>query len=325
MNTMPASRNSVNPLDHSDHASGSTGLTRRTLLGAAMLLPLTGCATGNQPPISATSPTPPSSPTTTMSTNDHFAQLERKYDARLGVYGLATDTGATITYCADERFAFCSTFKTLAAAAVLAHNPLTYLDTVIHYTRDDIRSISPITPHHVDTGMAIGQLCDAAIRHSDGTAGNLLMNAIGGPAQLTAYLRSLGDTVSRMDQFEPELNRDAPGDDRDTTTAAAIAGDYRRLVLGETLSADKRAALTDWLLRNTTGAERIRAGIPKEWKVADKTGTGDYGRANDVAIIWPPASAPLVVAIMSDRTGYDAEPRSTLIAEATTALISTLT
>ncbi|MGH3548313.1 MAG: serine hydrolase, partial [Pseudonocardiaceae bacterium] len=130
-----------------------------------MLLPLTGCATGNRPPTSASSP--PSSPITTTSMNDHFAQLERKYDARLGVYGLATGTGATVTYRAGERFAFCSTFKTLAAAAVLAHHPVTYLDTVIHYTRDDIRSLSPITPQHVDTGMTIGQPCDAAIRYSD--------------------------------------------------------------------------------------------------------------------------------------------------------------
>jgi beta-lactamase class A len=198
------------------------------------------------------------------------------------VYALATGTGATVAYRADERFAFCSTFKTLATAAVLHRNP--------------------ITKDHIATGMTIRQLCDAAIRYSDGTAGNLLMRDIGGPAQLTAYLRGLGDSISRMDNYEPELNRDRPQDPRDTTTPRAIAADHHKLVLGEALTADKR----------------IRAGLPKGWTVADKTGTGDYGRANDIAIVWPSHTAPLVVAIMSDRPGYNTPPKDSLIAEATT-------
>ena len=156
--------------------------------------------------------------------------------------------------------------------------------------------------------MTIRQLCDAAIRYSDGTAGNLLMRDIGGPAQLTAYLRELGDTTSRMDNYEPALNSDPPQDPRDTTTPRAIADDYHQLVLGDALSADKRALLTDWLRRNTTGAHRIQAGLPQGWTVADKTGTGDYGRANDIAIAWPPGGAPLAIAIMSDRPGYNPRP-----------------
>jgi beta-lactamase class A len=122
------------------------------------------------------------------------------------VYALATGTGATVAYRADERSAFCSTFKTLAAAAVLHRNP--------------------ITKDHIATGMTIRQLCDAAIRYSGGTAGNLLMRDIGGPAQLTAYLRGLGDSISRMDNYEPELNRDRPQDPRDTTTPRAITADH---------------------------------------------------------------------------------------------------
>lgn len=170
--------------------------------------------------------------------------------------------------------------------------------------------------------MTIRQLCDAALRYSDGTAGNLLMRDIGGPAQLTAYLRGLGDTISRMDNYEPELNRDPPHDPRDTTTPQAIATDYHKLVLGDALSTDKRALLTDWLQRNTTGAHRIRAGLPPGWTVADKTGTGDYGRANDIAIVWPLTGAPLVVAIMSDRSGYNTPPEDSLIAETATRLMN---
>ncbi|WP_306796490.1 class A beta-lactamase [Nocardia sp. XZ_19_369] len=231
----------------------------------------------------------------------------------------------TLTHRADERFAFCSTFKALAAAAVLHHNPLTHLDKPVTVTKADIRSISPVTERRVDTAMTIGELCDAAVRFSDGTAGNLLLDDIGGPAGLTDYLRGLGDTVSRMDQYEPELNRDPPGDDRDTTTPRAIAADYQHLILGSALPADKRAILTDWLVRNTTGAKRIAAAAPAGWTIADKTGTGNYGRANDIAIVWPTPHPPLVLAIMSDRTGgYDAEPSSELIAEAARHIFSTL-
>jgi beta-lactamase class A len=300
-----------------------TGPSRRALLMAAALLPLAGCDT---PDRSASGSSPaPSRRSASSPEASQFAALEREYDARLGVYALATGTGVTMTYRADERFAFCSTFKALAAAAVLHQNPLSHLDKRVTYTKADVNSVSPVTRDHIATGMTIRQLCDAAIRYSDGTAGNLLMRDIGGPPQLTAYLRGLEDTVSRMDSYEPELNRVPPQSPRDTTTARAIAADYQRLVLGDALTADKRALLKDWLERTTTGAGRVRAGLTEGWKVADKTGTGDYGRANDVAIVWPPHTAPLVLAIMSDRSGYDTPPEDSLIAETTKQIVSALT
>lgn len=292
-----------------------SGLSRRALLTAAVLLPLTGCSDTRDRSTALASPAPARSSTTPLDPAP-FRALERKHDARLGVYALATGTGATIAHRADERFAFCSTFKTLAVAAVLHRNPLSHLDKHVTYTSDDINSISPITRKNVAKGMTIGQLCDAAIRHSDGTATNLLLRDLGGPGQLTAYLRELGDTVSRLDHYEPELNRARPGDPHDTTTPRAIAADYRTLVLGNALAADKRALLTDLLVRNTTGGNLIRAGLPKGWRVADRTGAGNYGRANDIAVVWPPRSAPLVMAIMSERSGYEAHPSEPLIAEA---------
>lgn len=300
-----------------------SGPSRRALLATAALLPLAGCGARGRA-ASGASPAP-SHPSAASPDGSRFAALERRHRARLGVFALATGTGATITYRADERFAFCSTFKALAAAAVLHRNGLSHLDHRVTYTGADVDSISPITRNHVATGMTIGQLCDAAIRYSDGTAGNLLMRDIGGPAGLTAYLRRLGDTVSRMDQYEPGLNRDRPNDPRDTTTPRAIAADYRELVLGTALPSDKRALLTNWLKHNTTGAQRVRAGLPHGWTVADKTGTGDYGRAGDVAIVWPPRGAPLVLAIMSDRPGCTTAPDSTLIAATAKLLASSLT
>jgi beta-lactamase class A len=293
---------------------------RRLLFTAAALVSLAGCErlpTGNRSTATASPPGPQIA--------DHFAELERRYNARLGVYALSTVAGAALTYRADERFAFCSTFKAPLVAAVLDRKTVAQLDTVVTYTSDAIRSVSPITERHVQTGMTIGQLCDAAIRYSDGTAANLLLDEIGGPVQFTAYLRRLGDTVSRLDQSEPELNRDAPGDERDTTTPRAIGDVFRRIVLGDALPPDKRALLTDWMKGVTTGANRIRAGFPADWKVADKTGTGDYGRANDIAVVWSPTGVPRIVAIMSDRAGgYNAEPSDALIAEAAGTVHSTM-
>ncbi|MEV0087948.1 class A beta-lactamase [Saccharopolyspora sp. NPDC050642] len=290
----------------------------------AAILPLAACTNGGTPaPPPATAPLSPAA-------DDHhagLAELERKFDARLGVYALATGTGATVAYRADERFAFCSTFKGLAAAAVLQRNPMSHLDAVVTYTEGDLMKSSAITRQHVATGMTIGQLCDAAVRYSDGTAGNLLLRDLGGPAELTAFARGLGDTVTRMDRMEPTIADAVPGDPRDTTSPRAIGTDYQRIVLGDVLPADKRAFLHDLLARNATaaGAQRIRAGTPQGWAVADKTGTGDYGTLNDIGIVWPPDSAPLVISIMSGKAAKDAEYDQALIAEATAHVIAALT
>ncbi|GCD48335.1 beta-lactamase [Streptomyces paromomycinus] len=252
--------------------------------------------------------------------------MEREYGARLGVYALATGTGATVVHRADERFAFCSAFKGLAAAAVLHGNPLSHLDTVVTYTEDDLMKHSPITGKHVSTGMSIRRLCDAAVRYSDGTAGNLLLRDLGGPGKLTAFARGLGDPVTRMDRTEPAITQATPGDPRDTTSPRAFGTDYRKLVLGTVLPADKREFLRDLLVRNATGAQRIRAGVPKDWVVADKTGTGDYGTLNDIAVAWPTGSVPpLVISIMSSKPAKDAAYDQRLLARAAEYVVATLT
>ncbi|MER7334148.1 MULTISPECIES: class A beta-lactamase [unclassified Micromonospora] len=318
--------------------SSQPTITRRALLGMAALSPLAGCAKDRPSAVAPSAPaaSASSSPAASASSfptaaaddqHDRLVELERRFDARLGVYALATGTGVTIAHRADERFAFCSTFKGLAAAAVLAHNPLSHLDTVVRYTEGELLKSAVVTRKHVATGMTIRQLCDAAVRYSDGTAGNLLLRDLGGPARLTAYARSLGDTVTRMDRIEPEIVSAVPGDPRDTTSPRAIGTDYQRIVLGDALPADKRAFLRDLLERNATGAgaRRVRAGVPDGWTVADKTGTGDYGTLNDIAVVWPPGSAPLVVSIMSSKATRDAEYDQALIAEAAAYAVATLT
>lgn len=296
-------------------------ISRRTVLGAVALLPLAGCSSSGTPasPPTATAPA-------RVEPNPRLIELEQEYDARLGIYALATGTGRTIEYRADERFAFCSTFKGLAAAAVLHRHPISYLDKLVTYTEADLLKNAAITPRFVTRGMTIRQLCDAAIRYSDGTAGNLLLRDLGGPAELTAYTRSLGDTVTRMDRIEPAITEAVPGDLRDTTTPRAIGTDYQKIVLGEALPADKRAFLRDLMERNATqaGAQRIRAGVPPGWRVADKTGTGDYGTLNDIGIVLPPDDSPLVISIMSSKDTRDAPYEQEIIAKAAEWLVSSL-
>ncbi|MDX8028833.1 class A beta-lactamase [Lentzea sp. BCCO 10_0856] len=293
---------------------------RRTVLKTFALLPLAGCAATPATPTSA----PPPATTTTSAApirHDALVELEKKYDARLGVYAAGVNT---IEHRADERFAFCSTFKGLATAAVLHRNPMTHLDDVVTYTEADLMKSSSITKDHVGTGMKIRDLCDAAVRYSDGTAGNLLLRDVGGPAELTRYLRELGDNETRMDRIEPDITSATPGDPRDTATPRSLGTDYQRLVLGDALAPEKRDFLKDLLERSTTGARRIRAGVPQGSRVANKTGTGDYGTANDIAVVWPPGREPILIAIMSSKASADAKYDEALIAEAAAYVVKTL-
>jgi beta-lactamase class A len=162
--------------------------------------------------------------------------------------------------------------------------------------------------------MTLAELCDAAVTLSDNTAGNLLLAAIGGPAGLTAYLRSLGDKVTRLDRIEPFLNDVAPGDRRDTTSPAAVAMTLRQLVLGDALSPDSRARLTGWLVGCKTGDDRLRAGLPAGWRVGDKTGTGPHGDTNDIAVLWPPGRPPLVVTTYLSESSAPPERRNAALA-----------
>ncbi|WP_394617947.1 class A beta-lactamase [Lentzea sp. JNUCC 0626] len=296
---------------------------RRTVLKTFALLPLAGCAAT---PTTTTTTTTTATPTTSAAPVRHEAlfELERKFDARLGVYAMS-DNGSTIEHRADERFAFCSTFKGLAAAAVLHRNPMSHLDKVVTYTEAELMKSSAITKQNVRTGMKLRDLCDAAVRYSDGTAGNLLLREVGGPAELTKYLRELGDTETRMDRIEPDITSATPGDPRDTATPRSLGTDYQRIVLGDALEPEKRDFLKDLLARSVTGANRVRAGVPQGSEVASKTGTGEHGTVNDIAVVWPPNREPVLIAIMSSKASADAKYDEALVAEAAAYVVKTLT
>lgn len=230
---------------------------------------------------------------------DEIKRLESASGGRLAVCVLDTMTGVRHAYRGDERFPMCSTFKALAAAAVLAQVDAgkEQLSRRISFDASALVTYSPVTEKHVDGGMTLAEICDAAVTLSDNTAGNLLLAALGGPAGLTAFLRSLGDQFTRLDRNEPTLNEALPDDPRDTTTPNAMASTLQALVLGtKALSAPSREQLTAWLIANKTGDTRLRAGFAKGWRIGDKTGTGARGTNNDVAVVWPPNKAPIVIA-----------------------------
>ncbi|MFG3046350.1 class A beta-lactamase [Streptomyces sp. NPDC048241] len=294
-----------------------TPVPRRSLLRAGAALTAAAAATSATPAWGAANG--PADP------RPELAALEKRYGARLGVYAHNARTGATVAYRADEPFAMCSTFKAIAAAAVLRdHGGRAALDEVIHYPPADILANSEQTKARQQTGMALGDVCAAAIQYSDNTAGNLMLRRIGGPAGLTRFFRSLGDRVSRLDRWETDLNTAVPGDPRDTTTPRALGRTFELLTLGRALSHGDRQQLVEWLRGNTTSAKRFGAGLPPGWLLADKTGTGSYATANDLGVAWTGKGAPLLLSVLSTKPAPDAPVDDALIAETARLLAATL-
>ncbi|UFZ05928.1 class A beta-lactamase [Bradyrhizobium ontarionense] len=238
-----------------------------------------------------------------------IAEIEAYSGARLGVALLDTASGSLSGHRLDERFAMCSTFKALLAAAVLAKVDVgtEQLARRIPITQADILAYAPVTKIYVGTsGLSVAELCEAAVTVSDNTAANLLLATLGGPAGLTRAIRAFGDAISRLDRTEPDLNEAKPGDVRDTTTPAAMAQTLATLTTGHALSAASRDLLTGWMIGCQTGGARLRAGLPKEWRIGDKTGTGAHGSSNDVAVIWPAGRAPVIVSsYLTESTASD--------------------
>jgi beta-lactamase class A len=233
-------------------------------------------------------------------TRAQIKAIEQRYGGRLGVAVADSGSGVSVTHRSEERFPMCSTFKLLAAAAVLKRvdQGTEKLGRNVPYGPGDLLSYAPVTKAHVaDGGMHLGDLCAAAIQWSDNTAANLMLQAIGGPAGLTRYVRTLGDHVTRLDRTEPTLNTAQPNDDRDTTSPSAMLRTMRTILLSQELSETSRRQLETWLIGDQVGGKRLRAGLPPAWRIGDKTGTGDNGTANVVAIIWPPDRPPILATV----------------------------
>lgn len=257
-------------------------------------------------------------------TPDSIERIERRTGGRLGVVAVDLRDGRSISHRAHERFAMCSTFKLLAAAAVLARvdDGRERLSRKIPYSKHDLLEYAPITAQHVAAGsMTVDALCAAAIEYSDNTAANLLVAAVGGPRAVTAYARSIGDAITRLDRTEPTLNTAIPGDARDTTSPDAMAKNLRTLLFGRALSPASKHRLSTWLLSSRTGSDLLRAGLPSSWRVGDKTGLGgrhnrfgDSDTRNDVAFAVPPGGAPIIIAAYLTESKVRAAERDAALA-----------
>jgi beta-lactamase class A len=257
---------------------------------------------------------------------EQLTQLERTLAGRIGVFAMNTANGAQLSYRADEYFPMCSTFKILLTSAILKRSTSIggLMQERIKYQQRDLVTYSPITKDHVADGMTVTALCAAAMQYSDNTASNLLIQRLGGPEAVTAFARSIGDREFRLDRWETALNSAIPGDRRDTSTPKAMGQSLQRLALGDALGPLLQVQLQDWLQGNTTGAARIRAGVPADWQVGDKTGTGDYGTTNDVALVWPPQRPPIVIAIYSTQADKAAKARNAVVAAAARIVVDRL-
>ena len=290
------------------------------LMGAA------GCGGGDADPDPR--PTVSESPAsgTVIDRATDLAAVEQTHDVRLGVYAIDTGSGDSVEHRADERFAFASTFKALLVGALLAQESTAVLERELPISPDDLVAYAPAVEDALAQGrtsMTVAELADGAVRCSDNAAANLLLDLVGGPPGLQEALRATGDDVTNATREEPELNEAVPGDERDTSTPRAMATTLQHYTLGEA-DAEARDVLVDLMRRNTTGEALVRAGVPEGWEVADKTGSASYGTRNDIAIVWPPQGAPIVVAIMTSRDGQDAGTVDAAIAEAMAILAEAL-
>nr|WP_245628050.1 class A beta-lactamase [Shouchella shacheensis] len=257
-------------------------------------------------------------------TNNVFSQLEEEYDANLGIYALNTGTNQIISYREDERFAYASTHKALAAGVLLQQNDVDELDQTIGITKDDLVNYNPITENYVGEEMTLKELSEASMRYSDNTAGNLILEQIGGPEGFKEALRDMGDGVTHPKRIEPELNEFIPDETHDTSTPEALAHSLQKFTIGDALPQEKQELLTDWLKQNTTGDPLIRAGVPEDWEVGDRTGAASYGTRNAIAIIWPPNEDPIFLSVLSNKDQEDADYNDELIARATEEVINLL-
>ena len=246
--------------------------------------------------------------------------LEAKSGARIGVAAVDYNSGKLICWREGERFIMCSTFKLSLAAATLSRADADQqdLNRVIHYSKSDLLDVSPVTTRNVDTGMRVVDLCEAAILYSDNTAANLLLTELGGPQALTQWWREIGDTLTHLDRREPALN--VPDGDKDTTTPAAMLGNLKSMLLGNGVSAQSRARLMQWMAASTTGGAMLRAGVPSNWVVGDKTGRWSsndptQGATNDLAILTPPGRKPILIAAYTMGGKGDDTARQAVLAD----------
>lgn len=241
-------------------------------------------------------------------------RLEQKLGMRVGLSVIDTGRGTVVAYRETERFAMASTFKSLACAAALSGGDAV-LEQTTRITKADLRPHSPVTETRLGASLSARELCEITLRTSDNAAANAILKVLGGPAEVTSFLRGIGDTTTRLDRYEPELNEATPGDPRDTTTPQAMAQTLERLLVGAALAPAARDQLDAWMSANAVADGLLRSRLPKGWQIADRSGAGGHGTRGVIAVVRPPGAQPLVIAIYMDGKTHPLKTRDAAIAE----------
>lgn len=257
------------------------------------------------------------------SIQEKLKKLEASFDGKIGVYALDTNTAQIIEHRSNERFPIQSTMKMIGVAALLkqSQNNIGLLQEKIHYTKADlIDSWKPVTKHHLDDGMTLEDLAEAAVTYSDNAAINIIMKKFGGPKFSTDFAHSIGNNSYNVTHYDGYMNSDQKSL-LDSSTPKDMALSVQKLLLGDALAKTQQQQLLTWMRNTVTSYKAMRSGVPMGFVVADKTGSGDYGVRNDIGIIWIPSCKPIVLAIYTAGSKKDAKRRDDIIA-ATTSLVT---
>ena len=260
---------------------------------------------------------------------DAIRGIEQDLGARVGFFMHDRHTGREIVHSADDRFPLNSTFKLLACGALLSkvEAGTADLSKTILLEKLEIVTYSPAIERAIRAGqiqVSLEQACRMVLSVSDNTAANIVLSEVGGPAGLTDFLRSIGDEVTRLDRWEPELNEATPGDPRDTTTPRAMAGLVENLILGDVLSADSRTTLREWLAAHSVAEALFRSPLPNSWTIHDRTGAGGYGSRSIVAVLYPPGREPIIAALYMTETEASFRQRNAAAARVGRAIVKSV-
>ena len=307
-------------------------MTTRTLqlLATSTLIALTlaGCAPSEAQSSDQSSPqtetsTGPNVGSDRQRLEDQLKKLEARYDARVGVSALDTESGESVDHRADERFGFASSLKVFAVAELLDRTTPKELEKNVTWTQADVDEAgwTPVTEEHVDDGLPLEDVAESALRVSDNLAMNIVLDELGGPEALDDAMEKDGDSTTEVTDEEPELNDVEEGSTDNTTTPAAFTANLQDLLDAKRLSDDDRKVLFDWMSANETGDPLIRAGAPDGWVVRDKSGHSDAIQ-NDIAVVTPPDRKPIVLSVMTETDDPESEDGPAMVAAAAEAVLT---
>jgi beta-lactamase class A len=183
------------------------------------------------------------------------------------------------------------------------------------------RQHSPIrdnNPNGIE--LSVRDLLRFSVSESDGTACDVLLNLIGGPAQVTKYLRDVGVEDIVVANTEREIGQDEEVQYRNWATPESALALLRALYEGRGLSPDSRNLLLEFMTKSPTGPKRIKGMLPEGADVAHKTGSsgtlnGLTKATNDVGLVTLPDGRHLAIAVFVSDTKADETTRDAVIAK----------